>query len=275
MRMILASTNRGKYREMKEQLLPCGTELLFGGDLPSPPHVEETGATYEENALLKAEIPYHIYSGVQFYGRTEIKDALSYLRLIAYRDDLSFRCGNKFPVIDMVCSAIHPLLSRIQHAEDIPSQSNGRIGQCLEGRYRNTGRVGGKSQSLHEVDPYPESCKGSGAAGHSVTVHILRRTAGLPEHLITPLQKRLAVRQAFLRKTFIQDFSVPYKGSASGDGSRVNTEYDQNFNSPGDTIRILLVSPSPFSIVIRIASSSTANGTFSLHSIRMMFFPSR
>ena len=54
MRMILASTNRGKYREMKEQLLPCGTELLFGGDLPSPPHVEETGATYEENALLKA-----------------------------------------------------------------------------------------------------------------------------------------------------------------------------------------------------------------------------
>ncbi|MBE7003572.1 MAG: DNA helicase UvrD, partial [Ruminococcaceae bacterium] len=44
-----------------------------------------------ENALLKAKIPYHIYSGVQFYGRTEIKDALSYLRMIAYRDDLSFR----------------------------------------------------------------------------------------------------------------------------------------------------------------------------------------
>ncbi len=44
-----------------------------------------------ENALLKAEIPYHIYSGVQFYDRAEIKDALSYLRLVAYRDDLSFR----------------------------------------------------------------------------------------------------------------------------------------------------------------------------------------
>ncbi|MBO4914558.1 MAG: UvrD-helicase domain-containing protein [Oscillospiraceae bacterium] len=44
-----------------------------------------------ENALQKAKIPYHIYSGVQFYGRAEIKDALSYLRLIAYRDDLSFR----------------------------------------------------------------------------------------------------------------------------------------------------------------------------------------
>ena len=32
-----------------------------------------------------------LYSGVQFFNRMEIKDALSYLRMIAYRDDLSFR----------------------------------------------------------------------------------------------------------------------------------------------------------------------------------------
>lgn len=43
-----------------------------------------------EEALLKEKIPYAIYSGVQFFGRAEIKDALSYLRMIAYRDDLSF-----------------------------------------------------------------------------------------------------------------------------------------------------------------------------------------
>ena len=43
-----------------------------------------------EEALLKAKIPYSIYSGVQFFGRAEIKDALSYLRMIAYQDDLSF-----------------------------------------------------------------------------------------------------------------------------------------------------------------------------------------
>lgn len=43
-----------------------------------------------EDALLKAEIPYTIYSGIPFFGRKEIKDALSYLRLIAYKDDLSF-----------------------------------------------------------------------------------------------------------------------------------------------------------------------------------------
>lgn len=43
-----------------------------------------------EEALLKEKIPYTIYSGVQFFGRAEIKDALSYLRMIAYQDDLSF-----------------------------------------------------------------------------------------------------------------------------------------------------------------------------------------
>ena len=43
-----------------------------------------------EDALNKEKLPYTIYSGVPFYSRAEIKDALAYLRLIAYRDDLSF-----------------------------------------------------------------------------------------------------------------------------------------------------------------------------------------
>ena len=43
-----------------------------------------------EAALARAEIPYTIYSGVQFYDRAEVKDALCYLRLVACRDDISF-----------------------------------------------------------------------------------------------------------------------------------------------------------------------------------------
>lgn len=43
-----------------------------------------------EDSLTKQEIPYTIYSGIQFYERMEIKDALSYLRMICYKDDLSF-----------------------------------------------------------------------------------------------------------------------------------------------------------------------------------------
>jgi len=44
-----------------------------------------------EEALLREKLPYHIYSGVQFFDRAEIKDALSYLRMIAAGDDLAFR----------------------------------------------------------------------------------------------------------------------------------------------------------------------------------------
>ncbi len=43
-----------------------------------------------EAALRDAEIPYTIYSGVQFYDRAEVKDALSYLRMAVCQDDLSF-----------------------------------------------------------------------------------------------------------------------------------------------------------------------------------------
>ena len=43
-----------------------------------------------EEVLRKRKIPYALYSGVPFFGRREIKDALSYLRMVAYKDDLSF-----------------------------------------------------------------------------------------------------------------------------------------------------------------------------------------
>ncbi len=44
-----------------------------------------------EESLLQKKIPYVIYSGVQFFCRAEIKDVLSYLRMLVYKDDLSFR----------------------------------------------------------------------------------------------------------------------------------------------------------------------------------------
>lgn len=43
-----------------------------------------------EDAFREQELPYHIHSGVRFFDRAEIKDALSYLRMVVYRDDLSF-----------------------------------------------------------------------------------------------------------------------------------------------------------------------------------------
>ena len=43
-----------------------------------------------EQALLRKHIQYTVWGGVRFFERKEIKDALAYLRLFAYHDDISF-----------------------------------------------------------------------------------------------------------------------------------------------------------------------------------------
>jgi XTP/dITP diphosphohydrolase len=52
-RVVLATHNPGKLREMRELLAPHGVELVSANelDLPEP---EETGATFAENARIKA-----------------------------------------------------------------------------------------------------------------------------------------------------------------------------------------------------------------------------
>ncbi len=44
-----------------------------------------------EEVVRQEQIPYTIYSGTPFFNRMEIKDALCYLRMSVYQDDLSFR----------------------------------------------------------------------------------------------------------------------------------------------------------------------------------------
>lgn len=43
-----------------------------------------------EQVLMRNDLKYTIYGGIRFFERKEIKDSLSYLRLIAQEDDLSF-----------------------------------------------------------------------------------------------------------------------------------------------------------------------------------------
>lgn len=43
-----------------------------------------------EEALVRHKMPYVIYSGIPFYSRKEIKDVLSYLRMLISGDDLAF-----------------------------------------------------------------------------------------------------------------------------------------------------------------------------------------
>ncbi|MDB9910418.1 UvrD-helicase domain-containing protein [Flavobacteriales bacterium] len=50
-----------------------------------------------EQALMREKIPYVIFGGIRFFERKEIKDVLSYLRLIQFGDDFSFLRVINFP----------------------------------------------------------------------------------------------------------------------------------------------------------------------------------
>lgn len=43
-----------------------------------------------EQSLIRENIPYSVFGGIRFFERKEIKDVLSYLRLITFGDDFSF-----------------------------------------------------------------------------------------------------------------------------------------------------------------------------------------
>src|SRR3989344_8229829 len=62
MKILIATKNPGKAREMKI-FLGDGFEIVSLTDLPGAPDVEETGTTFEENALLKAKF-YFDWSGI-------------------------------------------------------------------------------------------------------------------------------------------------------------------------------------------------------------------
>jgi XTP/dITP diphosphohydrolase len=58
-KLLIATTNSGKVAEFTEFLSAWPGVVLGLGDLPHPlPDVEETGATFAENALLKADYYY-------------------------------------------------------------------------------------------------------------------------------------------------------------------------------------------------------------------------
>lgn len=60
MKLIIASNNRGKIREYRELLEPLGFQVFSQGEENICLEVEETGTTFEENAVLKARAIYEL-----------------------------------------------------------------------------------------------------------------------------------------------------------------------------------------------------------------------
>ncbi|WP_433743492.1 XTP/dITP diphosphatase [Falsibacillus pallidus] len=53
--IIIATKNKGKAKEFVQMFAPYGVEVKTLLDFPDAPDIEETGSTFAENAILKAE----------------------------------------------------------------------------------------------------------------------------------------------------------------------------------------------------------------------------
>lgn len=60
MELIIASNNKGKIKEFKEIFEPLGYKVFSQGEMDINIDVEETGTTFEDNAVLKAKAIYDI-----------------------------------------------------------------------------------------------------------------------------------------------------------------------------------------------------------------------
>lgn len=111
----LISKNAGRIKKDLAPVLPDGADVVFyHGDTAEKeaewiagkihslvksgvPH-KDIAVLYRahyvtrtlESVFFKKKIPYRIYGGVQFFARREIKDALCYMRMAVYKDDISF-----------------------------------------------------------------------------------------------------------------------------------------------------------------------------------------
>ncbi len=100
--VILATRNTGKIQELKDTLCNFKLNILCLEDFPEIPEIEETGKTFEENALIKAKV------------------ASQYTGLIAIADDSGLE-------VDILNGA--PGVYSSRYAEDIPNIHNLTIDQ--------------------------------------------------------------------------------------------------------------------------------------------------
>ena len=63
MKIVLASNNKNKLREIRQIIEPLGHEIYSLDDMNISADPDETGSTFEENAYIKAKAVYDVLGG--------------------------------------------------------------------------------------------------------------------------------------------------------------------------------------------------------------------
>lgn len=138
MKVVLASGNPGKLREMRQLLAPSGLEVL-AQDQFGVPEAEETGLTFVENALIKAR------NAARHSGLPAIADD-SGIEVDALAGAPGIHSA-RFAGPDAEDAANNALL--LEKLRDVPESARTARYQCLMVFLR------------HDRDPVPLICQGS------------------------------------------------------------------------------------------------------------------
>lgn len=89
------ATSKGEAKWMSQHIQALHAQGIPYGEIAVLYRAHYITRVIEE-VFRSENLPYHLYSGTSFFERTEIKDVLSYLRMLVTKDDLSFiRVVNK------------------------------------------------------------------------------------------------------------------------------------------------------------------------------------
>lgn len=128
-----------------------------------------------EQALVQRRIPYKIWGGIRFFERREVKDALSYLRLVARDDDMAFA-----RIVNVPSRGVGRVyLSRLRA---VAAEESSSLYATLK---RHLCEQGFSKKKVKEFVAAIEECREAAAAGSSI-VDLLDRVlikSGLKEDI--------------------------------------------------------------------------------------------
>lgn len=120
-----------------------------------------------EEILSREKISFTLYSGISFFDREEIKDAHSYLRMIAFQDDLSFRRIVNKPKRNIG-------KTRMTLLENYSAENNCSLYQALVARAETSDFAStGAREFIAVIEHFSESVHGTGGANRKQASEIL------------------------------------------------------------------------------------------------------
>ncbi len=186
-----------------------------------------------EEVFLKSKIPYTIYSGVQFFGRMEIKDALCYLRMIVFKDDLSFRRIANVPKRNIG-------VRRMKFLEDYTREQGGTLYEALLKNVDNELFKGTKAQQfISMIEKYAASYEEKNIS--EVLISILNES-GYEKMLRTEgSQERLDNLAELKQSVFEFETSAGEETDLEGYLKNVAMFSNMDINDTTDRVRLMTV----------------------------------